>query len=403
MIDKSLSQYQQDKKKVKKVKKIKGQKHMLAYITPNEANKLVALGGKKVMTKEGVPAFPEWDNYGMSSSEFSGSSSSNGGSSNSDDNRESYISKQYTPAPAPAPTTQDIKEEEWATGSYTSPTTTTETSDGDSTTPKGRNWLGDVDPNNTTGWKEKDLHMDSDGDITRTTDDTDDDENALSYVIPKTQPKVLGVDKFGNPIVQRTTPYTLPDTDTDTTPWYKPTTKKLVDTGKSQAKKMVRNKIMKELGLAGLNPLLGIGSFLLGKFAPDKKAALQSKIDAATKNLTKPREINPLDEFGYKGNVYAKKPTEQRPEGDKDDLAKVVAGKGDVVSKAVNQFAGTKVETQLAALVKNDLNRALHYYAKMTPNIEAGKASQQEMDAYDLLGKYLVQAAPTKQDNRNYI
>jgi len=39
----------------------------------------------------------------------------------------------------------------------------------------------------------------------------------------------------------------------------------------------------------------------------------------------------------------------------------------------------------------------------MTPNIEAGKASQQEMDAYDLLGKYLVQAAPTKQDNRNYI
>ena len=100
MIDKSLSQYQQDKKKVKK---IKGQKHMLAYITPNEANKLVALGGKKVMTKEGVPAFPEWDNYGMSSSEFSGSSSSNGGSDRPD-------------PPAPS-RTQTMKEEEWATGS----------------------------------------------------------------------------------------------------------------------------------------------------------------------------------------------------------------------------------------------------------------------------------------------
>jgi len=391
MIDKSLSQYQQDKKKVKKVKKIKGQKHMLAYITPNEANKLVALGGKKVMTKEGVPAFPEWDNYGMSSSEFSGSSSSNGGSDRPD-------------PPAPS-RTQTMKEEEWATGSYTSPTTTTETSDSDrdSTVPKGRNWLGDYDPNNKTGWKEKGLHMDYDGGITRTTDDTGDDEKALSYVIPKTQPKVLGVDKFGNPIIQRTTPYTIPDTDTDTTPWYKPTTKKLVDTGKSQAKKMVRNKIMKELGLSALNPLLGIGSFLLGKFAPDKKAALQSKINAATKNLTKPREINPLDEFGYKGNVYAKKPTERSPEGDRDDLAKVVSGQQDVVSKAVNQFTGTKVETQLASLVKNDLNKALHYYSQMTPNIEAGKASQQEMDAYDLLGKYLVQAAPTKQDNRNYI
>ena len=46
---------------------------------------------------------------------------------------------------------------------------------------------------------------------------------------------------------------------------------------------------------------------------------------------------------------------------------------------------------------------AHQFYAQMTPMIEAGKASQQEMDAYDLLGKYLVQAAPTKPDNRNYI
>ena len=111
-----------------------------------------------------------------------------------------------------------------------------------------------------------------------------------------------------------------------------------------------------------------------------------------------------------KDSKFAKGPTKSRgPDKDREygnneeTLATLVGSKGDVVSKAINQFAGTKVETQLASLVKNDLNKALHYYAQMTPNIEAGKASQQEMDAYDLLGKYLVQAAPTKPDNRNYI
>ena len=49
------------------MKKIKGQNHMLAYITPNEANKLVRLGGQKTMTPEGIPAYPEYDNYGYSS------------------------------------------------------------------------------------------------------------------------------------------------------------------------------------------------------------------------------------------------------------------------------------------------------------------------------------------------
>ena len=167
---------------------------------------------------------------------------------------------------------------------------------------------------------------------------------------------------------------------------------KTTDFAKSQANKMVRNKVMKELGLAGINPFLTLGSFLLGKFAPSKKAALQSKIDAATKNLTKKIEPNILDEFGYKGNVYAKKPVEQR---DSDNLAQAVSGKQDVVSKAVNQFRGTEVETYLANMVKNDLNRAVQFYAQMTPNI--GKASQQEKDAYELLEFYLNQAARDRQ------
>ena len=47
-------------------KKIKGQPHLLAYITPNEVEKLKALGGQETMTKEGIPAYPERDNYGFS-------------------------------------------------------------------------------------------------------------------------------------------------------------------------------------------------------------------------------------------------------------------------------------------------------------------------------------------------
>ena len=48
-------------------KKIKGQPHLLAYITPNEVEKLKALGGQETMTEEGIPAYPERDNYGFSS------------------------------------------------------------------------------------------------------------------------------------------------------------------------------------------------------------------------------------------------------------------------------------------------------------------------------------------------
>ena len=45
-------------------KKIKGQEHMLAYITPGEADKLVELGGQETMTPEGIPAYRPSDYYG---------------------------------------------------------------------------------------------------------------------------------------------------------------------------------------------------------------------------------------------------------------------------------------------------------------------------------------------------
>ena len=49
----AITNAQQDKQIMNEgrpMKKIKGQDHMLAYITPNEADKLVKLGGQETMT-----------------------------------------------------------------------------------------------------------------------------------------------------------------------------------------------------------------------------------------------------------------------------------------------------------------------------------------------------------------
>jgi hypothetical protein len=53
-------------------KKIKGQPHLLAYITPNEVEKLKALGGQETMTPEGIPAYPP----GMGDPNYEGKTSS---------------------------------------------------------------------------------------------------------------------------------------------------------------------------------------------------------------------------------------------------------------------------------------------------------------------------------------
>ena len=41
-----------------KEKDIKGQKHILAYITPGEADTLQDLGAEEVLTSGGIPAYP---------------------------------------------------------------------------------------------------------------------------------------------------------------------------------------------------------------------------------------------------------------------------------------------------------------------------------------------------------
>jgi len=92
MIDKKL-----------KYKDIKGQKHMLAYITPGEAKQLEKLGGQKTMTKEGIPAYPPSnDARGQSTGTSSSGSTSGGGN----DNRDTYrMSPEYNTRTTPTPKT----------------------------------------------------------------------------------------------------------------------------------------------------------------------------------------------------------------------------------------------------------------------------------------------------------
>jgi len=103
-------------------KNIKGQPHMLAYITPNEEDKLVALGGQETMTDEGIPAYPEWDNYGQTKSEFEGSSPSSvndGGNARENQIQRNAMPSSHTTAPRTLSDPEEKKD--YFTQSYVGP------------------------------------------------------------------------------------------------------------------------------------------------------------------------------------------------------------------------------------------------------------------------------------------
>jgi len=124
---------------------------------------------------------------------------------------------------------------------------------------------------------------------------------------------------------------------------------------------------------------------------------LRSSIDKGISG----RQFDPKDPIGWTGEQKRTK-TFHEPKGDGEaTIAQQVSGSENVIAKAINQYRGTEAEAQIANLVKTNLNQALQYYSMMTPKIEAGKANKQEMDAYELLGYYLNEAAP-KQQNLAY-
>ena len=157
------------------------------------------------------------------------------------------------------------------------------------------------------------------------------------------------------------------------------------------AKKQAINLAAQKAGLSGVlsfaNPLMALYGFLGG----GKKDPLRG-IRKQISKFKKP-DIDTQKESTKK---LVKGPPRNGGDGEAT-LAKIVAGGENVIAKAINQYKGTQAEDQIANLVKTNLNQALHYYSMMTPKIEAGKANKQEMDAYELLGYYLNEAAPKEQ------
>jgi len=164
-------------------------------------------------------------------------------------------------------------------------------------------------------------------------------------------------------------------------------TKKATDFAKKQAINLAAQK----LGLSGVlsfaNPLMALYGFLGG----GKKDPLRG-IRKQISKFKKP-DIDTQKESTKK---LVKGPPRNGGDGEAT-IAQQVAGEENVIAKAINQYRGTQAEDQIANLVKTNLNQALQYYSMMTPKIEAGKANKQEMDAYELLGYYLNEAAPKQQ------
>ena len=80
---------------------IDGQSHQLSYITPGEAQTLQDLGGRKVMTSEGIPAYPP----GMGDPSYGG----NGKSTSSQDKSPGHLANQPSYSPPDTKTAPDTK------------------------------------------------------------------------------------------------------------------------------------------------------------------------------------------------------------------------------------------------------------------------------------------------------
>ncbi len=110
-----------------KYKDIKGQKHMLAYITPGEAKTLEKLGGQKTMTPEGIPAYPP----GMGDPNYDGSGGGTySGSGGNQDARESGAmanQTQSTPDTTAPPGTRHNPHKESGSSPVSTPDITTTT------------------------------------------------------------------------------------------------------------------------------------------------------------------------------------------------------------------------------------------------------------------------------------
>ena len=139
---------------------------------------------------------------------------------------------------------------------------------------------------------------------------------------------------------------------------------------KNQAKTMVRNKIMKELGLAGFNPLIGIGSWLMGKFAPGKKAALTEKLKSTIKPAFDPDSL--LGTADWQGEQKRNK-TFHEPKGDGDGPK--------TIAEQVTQGAGLAEGQKMLGLDDKQIQQIYQGRDLLSTTIEAGVYQGRQLTA----------------------
>ena len=139
---------------------------------------------------------------------------------------------------------------------------------------------------------------------------------------------------------------------------------------KNQAKTMVRNKIMKELGLAGFNPLIGIGSWLMGKFAPGKKAALTEKLKSTIKPAFDPDSL--LGTADWQGEQKRNK-TFHEHKGDGDGPK--------TIAEQITQGAGLAEGQKMLGLDDKQIQQIYQGRDLLSTTIEAGVYQGRQLTA----------------------
>jgi len=397
-IDKSLSQYYD----VPGTKKIKGQLHKLAYITPKEAKALKKMGGKKVMTPEGIPAYPpqgQSAQHGGKESSSTSSSSSGGGGG---EGRPHGGWSAPAPKPAPKPSGPPGGGDKGMT--YKAPDPVRHHTVDTPIQIKEQIVLDEIRE------KEKEK-LEADWDF----EDAKVLYGAPKIIKPKPKTYERGVPWLEDELVKTVTPPKVSPT------YYQDRSKIGGETWGERAEEGIKRG---GIGTALKNVALGVlAPQLLAGTAFAKPYNLYRQYQTAKKYVPKIGDI----ETALKGNILDKKLSlastqhlknrpsdmpehlgergfrtrDETPKGGDGEatIAKKVAGGEDVVTKSINQYRGTEVEGQIASLVQNNLNKALRHYADMNSKIETGYTpNRQEMDVFKLLEHYLNQAAPKQQN-----
>ena len=157
---------------------------------------------------------------------------------------------------------------------------------------------------------------------------------------------------------------------------------KTVQLAKNQAKAMVKNKFLKELGLAGINPILGIGSWLLGKFAPDTKTALTEKIKAAGLR-SRPKDMpGMLGDRGFRTS----EPTKDDSRPDVKTVAEQIT-KGAGLESGQEMLGLPDLQKRLAIL--NQLKQNKDFWSQLT-DVQKRKVNMAMMNYFKLIDQYSV-------------